>query len=235
MVARDSAVKYLAHNQRGVTRLVVAHSLPLMLAGVTGTLAEFDGIEVVGQTNSSLDVLELVKLEKPDLALLDVGMMALDDFSCVRTLRGDFPGTRVAILSSGTDATELRTAFSEGASAVILTTIATADLGAAIERAANETVFLPFGPTSPPPAALSQAALTAREAEVLRALSNGVSNREIARDLTLSERTVKYHLSNVYRKLGVRGRTDAVRWTFERRVYGRQLGQDRSAGAEGNS
>lgn len=228
-------MKHLAPRNPGVVRLVVADPHSLLLAGIKGALAEAGGTEVVGETCSASEVLELVSLTKPDVVLLDIGLGALDDYSCLRRLRADFPGTKVVVLSSSAQASELRGAFSEGASAFILKTIDPADLPAAIERAATATVFAPFGPAPASSSAIRLAGLTGRETEVLRALSDGVSNREIAQALTVSERTVKYHLSNVYGKLGVRGRAGAVRWMFERGARSLAVAEIEAPGPKGRS
>jgi DNA-binding NarL/FixJ family response regulator len=228
-------VKHLVAKNPDVIRLVVADPHPLLLAGIKGALAEARGTEIVGETDSASEVLELVGLTAPDVVLLDIGLGGFDDFWCLRRLREDFPGTKVVVLSASAQAPELRGVFSRGASGFILKTIDPADLADAIKRAATATVFAPFGPLPAAASAIQQAGLTRREAEVLRALWDGVSNREIALALMVSDRTVKYHLSNVYRKLGVRGRAGAVHWTFESGVRPLPLGRDRNAGAEGRS
>ena len=225
-------MKHLTPKTQGGVRLVVADPHPLLLAGIKSALAEAGGVEVVGEAGSASEVLELVSLTKPDVVLLDLGLGALDDYWCLRRLRADSPGTKVVVLSSNSQA-ELRRAFSEGASAFILTTIDPADLPDAIGRAATATVLAPFGSRLASSAAIRQAGLTEREIEVLRALSDGLSNREIALVLTITEQTVKFHLSNVYRKLGVRGRSGAVRWTFERGARSVRLGGEAPGPKEG--
>ncbi len=212
-------MKHLVPKHSDDIRLAVADPHPLLLAGIKAILGGADGIEIVGETHSASDVLGLVGLTSPDVVLLDIGFGALDDYSCLRELRAEFPETRVVVLSSNAQAAELRKVFKRGVSAFILKTIDTADLADAIRRAATATVFAPFGPLPTPASAIGQAGLTRRETEVLRALCDGASNQEIALDLTISDRTVKYHLSSVYRKLGVRGRAAAVRWMYERGIH----------------
>ncbi len=228
-------MKHLAPKHSDDIRVVVADPHPLVLAGINVTLAGADGIEIVGETNSASDALEIARLTSPDVVLLDIGLGALDDFWCLRQLRLEFPGTKVVLLSSSAHAPELREGFSRGASAFVLKTIDPADLAEAIKRAATATVFAPFGPPPATACAIGEAGLTRRETEVLRALCDGASNQEIAVALTISDGTVKYHLSNVYRKLGVTGRAGAVLWTYERGVRLFPQDRDRSAGVEGRS
>jgi DNA-binding NarL/FixJ family response regulator len=228
-------VKHLAPKDSDDIRVVVADPHPLVLAGIKVTLAGADGIEIVGETNSVSDVLELVRRTSPDVVLIDIGFGGLDDYSCLRQLRAEVPDTKVVVVSSSAQAPELREVFKRGISAFILKTIDPADLADAIRRATTATVFAPFGPLPATGSAIGQVGLTRREAEVLRALCDGASNQEIAFALTVSDGTVKYHLSNVYRKLGVRGRAAAVRWMYERGVREFPQERDRGAGAEGRS
>jgi DNA-binding NarL/FixJ family response regulator len=233
--ARSSAVKRLVPKHPDAIRFVVADPHPLLLAGIKVALAEAAKTTLVGATHAASEVLELVRITSPDVVLLDIGFCALDDYWCLRQIRAEFPGTKVVVLSSSAQAPELREAFARGASAFVLKTIDPDDLADAIRRAATATVFAPFGPPPPTASAIGKAGLTRRETEVLRALCEGASNQEIALALTVSDGTVKYHLSNVYRKLGVKGRAGAVRWTYERGVRLFPQDRDHSAGVEGRS
>ena len=126
-----------------------------------------------------------------------------------------YPDIKVVILSMNGEPEQMQAAFRCGACGYVLKGIAPRDLVSAIRQAVDGTAFHAQGLPAVTDGALIRAAgLTEREAEILRLVARGLSNREIARELWVTEPTVKFHLTRLYRKLGVTSRTAAARWAF---------------------
>ena len=198
-------------------RVVVADDHGLMVEAVRIALAERADIEIVGVAEAGSQVLPVVQQAQPDLVVLDLRMPGMDGLTCIRLLRERFPDVKIAVLS-GLDATDtVEEAIRLGASAFISKRIDPGELPDALLAAMSEE---PVGGLigcgeAPHGAAVREAGLTERELEILRALGAGRSNREIAKKLWLAEQTVKFHLTNIYRKLNVSSRTEAVHWAYQ--------------------
>jgi DNA-binding NarL/FixJ family response regulator len=123
------------------------------------------------------------------------------------------PELRAVVVGQGVDEEEAAAALAAGASAYVIETTHAEDIGATIRQVFQPSVYLAKGhkPQTMPPSAAGSI-LTAREREILRLVAEGSSNAEVARMLWVTEQTVKFHLSNVYRKLAVSNRTEASRW-----------------------
>ncbi len=197
-------------------RVLLADDHPLMLAGIRGALESQSDIEIVGEATSGAQVLPLIAHAKPDLVLLDVRLPELDGLSCLRRIRERYPDIRVVMLSVSSDREQIAQALEEGASAYIVKSIDTADLPAAIRQTISGAFFC-LGNLDVAQAGQNGngAGLSEREVEILQAVTRGLSNRAIAKELWLSDQTVKFHLHNIYRKLGVSNRTEAAKFAFE--------------------
>jgi two-component system, NarL family, nitrate/nitrite response regulator NarL len=188
-----------------------------MVKGIREALSAELDIEIVGEATSGAQVLPLVARTSPDLLLLDLRMPDLSGLELLELMRQTHPCVKVAILSVHNDPGQIATALEGGACAYILKSIDWADLGAAIRQAFAGT-FICLGPTVEAGAAEvngNGVGLSGREVEILQGVARGLSNRAIAGELWLSDQTVKFHLHNVYRKLGVNNRTEAARYAFE--------------------
>jgi DNA-binding NarL/FixJ family response regulator len=124
---------------------------------------------------------------------------------------------KVVVLSAFTDAERIQAALDRGASGYVVKSVNPDDLPSAVRHAVDGTFFGPVGAASPDGDgdAVAAAGLTERELEILKALARGLTNQAIAKESWVSEQTVKFHLSNVYRKLGVANRTEAARFAYE--------------------
>jgi DNA-binding NarL/FixJ family response regulator len=195
-------------------KVLLADDHRLTIAGVRRVLDEAGDIEVVGEAYTGTEVLPMVRATNPDLVVLDLGMPKLDGLSCLDLLRRHHPDVSVVIFSATTTVPEISTALRNGASAYVLKTVNPLDLPAVIRQAAEGTVYYP-PPSSTESAAKDAADLTDREREILAAVMRGLSNKAISQEFWVTEQTVKFHLSNVYRKLGVPNRTAAARFAHE--------------------
>jgi len=195
-------------------KVLLADDHRLTLAGVRRVLDDAGDIEVVGEAYEGSDVLPMVRTTEPDLVVLDLQMPKLDGLSCLDLLRRHHPEVKVVIFSATTTTAEISTALRSGASAYVLKTVNPLDLPAVIRQVAEGTVYYP-APSAAVPAVKDTADLTERERTILAAVMRGLSNKAISQEFWVTEQTVKFHLSNVYRKLGVPNRTAAARFAHE--------------------
>jgi len=191
---------------------------PLWLDAVETVLARVD-IEVVGKTTVATTALGLVEEHQPDLLVTALELRPdPDGFDWLTEALNRSPGLKVIVLSMYDDPLWIDQAFAAGASAYVIKTVHPDDLTAAIRQAFDHSVYLAGmrHQTHPRPPAEEQTSgspgLTPRELEILRLVAEGHSNGQLARMLWVTEQTVKFHLSNIYRKLGVANRTEASRW-----------------------
>jgi DNA-binding NarL/FixJ family response regulator len=197
-------------------RVLIADDHRLMVEGTKQALERAGGFEVVGEAVNGVQVLPLVRRLKPELVLLDLRMPQMDGLTCLAKIKKEFPEVRVAILSVSQDPELIQTALKRGANAYIVKSIDPDDLAAALRQALDGTVFTTAGVTEDPgERAARDAGLTERELVIVRAVARGLSNEAIAKELWVAEQTVKFHLTNIYRKLGVANRTEAARYAFE--------------------
>jgi DNA-binding NarL/FixJ family response regulator len=196
-------------------KVLIADDHRLMLHAIRLALADNDDIEIVAEADSGTKVLPLVGQTDPDIVLLDVRMPGIDGLSVLERLRERYPKVRVAMLSAVDDPTVVKAALSRGASAFIVKHIDPRDLAAAVRQAIEGAVFQPLGLLENGNGNGNENDLSKRELTILKALQSGLSNKQIAKELFLAEQTVKFHLTNIYRKLGVNNRTEAVRYAYE--------------------
>ena len=195
--------------------MVIADDHGLMVEAIRIALEGRPEFEIVGLAESGSQVLPVVLQAEPDLVVLDLRMPGMDGLACISLLRERLPSLRIAVLSAVDSAETAEEALSLGASTFISKRVDPLELPDALLAALEGTVSEPVGRAEPSGAsALREPGLTERELEILRALGEGHSNKEIAKLLWLAEQTVKFHLTNIYRKLDVGSRTEAVHWAY---------------------
>jgi DNA-binding NarL/FixJ family response regulator len=201
-------------------KVLIADDHPLILAGIKHALEEADGFDVVAETNNGAQVLPLVSKTNPDLALLDMRMPGMDGLTCLDRIRERHPNVKVVILSVSTDPDVIQDVLNRGASAYIVKSVNPVDVPSALRQALEGSVFNAIGLPEKQVAdtAAKAAGLTERETSILKALARGLSNDAIGKELWVAEQTVKFHLTNIYRKLGVSNRTEATRYAYEHRL-----------------
>jgi DNA-binding NarL/FixJ family response regulator len=204
-----------------VIRLLIADDHPVVRDGLRGMVASEPDLEVVGEAGNGLEALALVPRVRPDVALVDLRMPALDGVATIRALRERHPEVRVLVLTTFDTERDVVSAIEAGATGYLLKDAPRAELFRAVRAAARgETVLAPEvatrvvgqlrEPTAQP--------LTQRELRVLELVARGATNREVATRLQVSEATVKTHLVHAFSKLGVSERTAAVTAALERRL-----------------
>ena len=191
-------------------RVVIVDDHRLMLDALLLALRDAEDIELVGETHEGLKALPLVAEKKPDVVLLDFRMPDLDGLQVLDRIRKHHPDVKVVMLSGSDDPELIQDALRRGASAFILKQIDPRDLPGAIRQAVEGTIYSAIGRTENGDNDRQPSGLTPKELDVLNRVARGLSNKEISKELWLSEQTIKFHLTNIYRKLDVHNRTGAV-------------------------
>ena len=198
-----------------VTKVLLADEQALMLVGVRRVLEESEGFEVVGEARVGSELLPLIGRTNPDVVLLDMRMPGIDGFGYLERIRLRYPKVKVIVLSVSTNPEHIQAALARGAS-YIVKSINPLDLPSAVRQAVEGTVFHALGMPEVNDVAIAKAAgLTERELTIIKAVARGLSNQAIAKELWVTEQTVKFHLNNIYRKLAISNRTEAARWALE--------------------
>lgn len=196
---------------------VLHDPFPLFLEAVEQLLRRID-VDVLAKTTSPGRVLTILTERRPTLLVSELqstdGMP--DGVALVREARSKLPSLKIVILSARDDPQWIEAAFDAGASAFVLKTVHPDDLASAVRQAFSHSIYFP-GSVRPSGQVKARESnelqgLTRRELEILRLVSEGHSNSELAKMLWVTEQTVKFHLSNIYRKLNVSNRTEASRW-----------------------
>ena len=201
-------------------RVLLVDDHPLFRDGVVAALATADDLEVVGEAEDVAAALEAVRRLQPDLVLMDVNLPDGSGIDATRALLVEHPDLRVLVMTMSSDDEAVVAAMRAGARGYVVKGVGRAELLDAVRAAAaGSAVFSPgvadrlgawFGSLGSLPGRAAFPQLTEREREVLDLLARGHDNRRIARELFLSEKTVRNHLSNVFAKLGVEDRTTAA-------------------------
>jgi DNA-binding NarL/FixJ family response regulator len=195
---------------------VILDRLPLWLEAVETVLERVD-VAVVGKAASAAGALAQVAAHKPDLFVTDIALDGGDGegLSCIRLAQERSPGLRVLVLSLVSERESIDEALRAGAVAYVMKSAHPEDLASAVRQAFAHSVYF-ASDQQPEPASFAAGgeavALTRREREILRLVAEGHSNAQLAGMLWVTEQTVKFHLSNVYRKTKVANRTEAARW-----------------------
>ena len=196
-------------------RVLIADDHKLIVDGIKRALEESNDFEVVGEASSGSQVLPMVGQTNPDLVLLDLRMPGADGLTCLERIRKRHPNVKVVVLSASTDGNVIKTVLKRGATAYIVKSVNPIDLPSALRQAMDGTVHSAMGLPDTEDNAARAAGLTERETTILAAVARGLSNEAIAKELWVTAKTVKFHLTNIYRKLGVSNRTEAARLAYQ--------------------
>jgi two-component system response regulator DevR len=201
-----------------ILRILVADDHRLMLAAVRRALARSDGVEIVAEVDEATKVVPAIRETRPDVVLLDIRMPQLDGLTCLERIRRMYPDVAVVVLSTFADDDHLEGARGRGASGYIVKTVDPLELANMVTEAVRSPEFVVFRPDAVDTGEAFDEShgLSERELAILRALARGLTNRDIGRELWLSEQTVKFHLRNIYRKLGLTSRIEAARYAISR-------------------
>jgi DNA-binding NarL/FixJ family response regulator len=196
-------------------KVLLADDHPLMMVATRSVLEEDGEFEVVGEARVGSEVLPLIGRTHPDVVLVDMRMPGIDGLGCLERIRARFPKVKTVVLSMASNPEQIQAALARGACGYIVKSINPLDLPSAIRQAVEGTAFHALGMPEMGESAIAKAAgLTERELTIVKAVARGLSNQAIAKELWVTEQTVKFHLTNIYRKLRISNRTEAARWAY---------------------
>jgi DNA-binding NarL/FixJ family response regulator len=197
-------------------RVGIADDHRVVRVGLEQLLATFDDVELAFSAEGGEDAARLTASERPDVLILDLSMPDMDGIEVARRLSDDAPDTRIVVFTSFSDRDRIVKALDAGAIGYLLKDADPDEIHGAIRAAARgEAPLTPKAAAAllqernPRPPTIE---LTVREREVLALLVAGHANKQIARRLGISEKTVKGHLTNLFQRIGVADRTQAALW-----------------------
>ena len=204
-----------------VKQAVVADPNPLWRRA-TELVLQSNQVEVAATTDSLSEASRLIGLLRPDLAVIEPDQQEQDPQEWLRAHRQRYPTMQVIVFSGRDDPGLIGSMLTNGAAAYVLKRAQPIEVGAML-RQLDESRTIYFRGQAPvqdtgevaKSPALQRAGLTRREQEILRLVADGASNKAMARHLWLTQQTIKFHLSNIYRKLNVKNRTQASRWAHQ--------------------
>ena len=196
-------------------RLLIADDHAVVREGLERLVATFDGVELVGAAANGQEAVDRCRDAQPDVVLMDIEMPVLNGIAATRAIAAAQPDVAVVVLTSFSDRDQILQALDAGAVGYLLKDAEPDEIAKAVRAAARGES--PLDPRAGRALLSARAAspvdgLSEREREVLRLVAQGLPNKLIARELSISEKTVKTHLTSVFRTIGVTDRTQAALW-----------------------
>lgn len=208
-------------------RVLIADDHPIVREGLRTILGFQEGVEVVGEASDGQEAVDLAQELLADVVLMDIRMSKLDGVEATRRIKAQNPQIGVIVLTNYDDDRYVFEGIEAGASGYLLKDIGADDLSEAIHRVARgESLMAPsvlrkvldeFAHRAEE-RELPHEGLTPRELEVLQALARGLKNEEIAKELFITEKTVKSHLGSIFGKLGVNDRSQAILYAIKHKL-----------------
>jgi DNA-binding NarL/FixJ family response regulator len=204
-----------------VIRVLVVDDHPIVRQGLVGVLSDEADLEVVGEAGSGREALALVPRLRPDVVLLDLEMPELDGVAAIPQLKAAYPATEVLVFTAYDTDDRVLGAIRSGARGYLLKGASSAEIARGIRSVAAGGSYLEPRVASKLVAEVSAprrsaVGLSARELEVLRLVADGLPTKQIAARLSISERTVKFHVNSIFHKLGADNRAQAVALAAQR-------------------
>ncbi len=202
----------------GTIRLVLADDHAVVVMGLEAVLSLEPDLEIVATADDGRAAVEAYRRERPDLILLDLRMPDMDGVEAARCIRREFPEAKVLFLTSYETEDEIQQALASGAAGYALKRSKAAELVQAIRTVAGGGTWIPERLVRRAKEAADAPVLSERQREVLSLVSKGLSNKEIAEVLGFTESGTKQHLRQIFTKLGVTGRAEALSEAMQRGI-----------------
>jgi two-component system NarL family response regulator len=207
MLQADTGVSIAA----GKATVLVVDDHALLRTGVANIINQEPDLQVVAEAGNGLEAVAAFERHQPDVTLLDLRMPEMEGVEVVRQIRERDPRAKVIVLTTYDTDHEIARALKAGAKAYILKDISADDLINCIRDVLAGKTYLAPSAAAKLAETVTRVQLTPREMSTLKLMADGKSNKEIASELAISERTVKTHLGHLFEKLGVTSRTEAIK------------------------
>lgn len=205
-------------SEQDLIRILVVDDHFVVRMGVTTLVNAQDDMTVVGEAANGKQGVELFRSCRPDVTLMDLRMPEMNGVAAITAIRAEFPDARIIVLSTYDGDEDIYRAFQAGARAYLLKDMHHDELVNAIRAVHQGQRFIPPAIANRLAERMPRSELTARELDVLRLIVKGMSNKEIASALRITEGTVKIHVNNLLAKLGVSDRTKAATTALQRGI-----------------
>ncbi|MDK2868409.1 MAG: hypothetical protein PWP51_1212 [Clostridiales bacterium] len=209
-------------------KLVIADDHVLIREGIKKLLELEDSLEILGLASDGNEAIELVETLKPDVILLDINMPHLSGIEALKIIKNEYPTTKVIMLTIHEDAEYLIETVNIGAEGYVLKDADVSSLVKAILKVNSGDIYIhptlsgilikEYKKKDQQQEEINNSSLTRREYEVIKLISKGYNNKEIATELFISEKTVKNHVSNIFKKIKVTDRTQAALYAIKNNI-----------------
>lgn len=209
--------------EQSLIRILIVDDHAVVRSGLSKFLLVNRDLELIGEASDGSEAIQMVALHKPDVVLMDLMMPGVDGITATREIRQKYPTTQVIALTSFSEQAMVQGALQAGAVGYLQKNVSASELAGAIRSAhcgrvtlSSEAAQVLAQSVTQPPIPVND--LTHRERDVLKLMVEGLNNNEIAERLVVSLGTVKFHISNIFQKLGVDSRVEAVKLAIERKL-----------------
>lgn len=191
-------------------RLLLADDHFVVRMGLSAVLEFYANLKVIAMAENGWQAVAMHRESRPDIVLMDLRMPGMDGIEALKAIKAEFPEARVIMLTTYNAEADVRRAFDAGASGYLLKNVGGEELVASIQKVHAGEKCVPAEMVKTTEGAAGATVLSSRQLEVLELLAKGLSNKEIATALGITEDGAKAHLKSIFGKLGVRGRTEAI-------------------------
>ena len=197
-------------NPDGRIRVLVADDHPVVRTGLSAVIIEQGDLEVVAEAENGERAVALFREHRPDVVLMDLRMPVMDGVEAIRTITAEFPAARILALTTYEGDADIRRALEAGARGYLLKDMLLTEVISAVRAVRRGERVIPAAVATRLAEFPERSELSERELEVLQLVARGLSNKEVARAIGRTDETVKIHLKNIFAKLDVADRTEAV-------------------------
>jgi len=205
MEAEDNAT-----NPAERIRVLVADDHPVVRTGLSAVIVEQGDLELVAEAENGERAVALFREHRPDVVLMDLRMPVMDGVEAIRTITAEFPAARILALTTYEGDADIRRALEAGARGYLLKDMLLTEVISAVRAVRRGERAIPAAVATRLAEFPERSELSERELEVLQLVARGLSNKEVARAIGRTDETVKIHLKNIFAKLDVADRTEAV-------------------------
>jgi DNA-binding NarL/FixJ family response regulator len=191
-------------------RVLVADDHPVVRTGLSAVIIEQSDLELVAEAENGERAVALFREHQPDVVLMDLRMPVMDGVEAIRTITGEFPTARILALTTYEGDADIRRALEAGARGYLLKDMLLTEVISAVRAVRRGERVIPIAVATRLAEFPERSELSEREVEVIQLVARGLSNKEVARAIGRTDETVKIHLKNIFAKLDVADRTEAV-------------------------